>query len=117
MQKDESQRARLSALGKLAAALAHCEFLCIIGTDSTRGEFVKNENRSTILSRNARFLWLAVLFLPPGLALLAYDLTPHEEIWHEILYSLLCLPLFGVWLLALLGCVLSFLIHRTIAKA
>ena len=78
---------------------------------------MKNENRSTFLSRNVRYLWLIVLFLPPGAAFLAYEWTPHEAIWHEILYSLLCLPLFGFWLLALLGCVLSFLIHRTLANA
>jgi hypothetical protein len=78
---------------------------------------VKVRNRSALLSRNARFLWLAVLFVPPGAAFLAYQLTPHEEVWHEILYSLLCLPLFFVWLIALLGCVVSFLIHRTMADA
>ncbi len=74
---------------------------------------VKNENRSTVLSRNARFLWLALVFVSPGLALLTYDVTPHEAIWHDVLYSLFCLPLFFFFLLALLGCVLSFLIHRT----
>ena len=89
----------------------------MISTGMNRGELVNNENSSTFLSRNARFLWLLVLFLPPGLAFLAYDLTPHEEIWHEILYSLLCLPLFGFWLVALLGCVISFCIHRTLARA
>lgn len=76
-----------------------------------------NAYRSNVLSRNARFLWLLVLFVPPALAFGAYTITPHEAIWHEILYSLLCLPLFALWLLALLGCVLSFLIHRTLSKA
>jgi hypothetical protein len=78
---------------------------------------VKNDNGSTFLSRNARFLWLAVLLAVPGAAFLAYVLTPHEEIWHEVLYSLLCVPLFCVWVLALLGCVISFLIHRTLSNA
>ena len=77
---------------------------------------MKNENRSTVLFRNVRFLWLALVFVSPGLALLAYDVTPHEAIWHDVLYSLLCLPLFCFWLLALLGCVLSFLIHRTMRQ-
>jgi len=78
---------------------------------------VNNDNKSTFFSRNARFLWLAIMFLPPGVAFLAYELTPHEEIWHEILYSLLCLPLFGFWLVALLGCVISFLVYRIQARA
>ena len=78
---------------------------------------MKLEHRSTVLSRNARFLWLLMLFVPPVAAFLAYEVTPHEEIWHEFLYSLLCVPLFFFWLLALLGCVLSFLIHRTMAHA
>jgi hypothetical protein len=78
---------------------------------------VKSENESTFLSRNARFLWLVGVFLTPGVAFLTYELTPHEEIWHDVLYSLFCLPLFGFWLLALLGCILSFLIHRTLANA
>jgi hypothetical protein len=87
----------------------------MIEAASRRGEFVKNENRSTILSRNARFLWVAVLCFPSGAAFLAYNLTPHEQIWHEVLYSLICVPLFCVWLVALLACVLSFLIHRCLA--
>jgi hypothetical protein len=78
---------------------------------------VKAENRSTFLSRNARFLWLALLFVPPLTAFVAYDLTPHEAVWHDVLYSIFCLPLFGVWLVALLGCVLSFLIHRMVTRA
>ncbi len=77
---------------------------------------MKGSNKSALLHRYARFLWLAVLFLVPGTAFLVYELTPHEEIWHEILYSLLCVPLFCLWLIALLGCVLSFLIHRFLAK-
>ena len=76
---------------------------------------VKAETRSSVLSRNARFLWLAALLATPAVAFLAYAVTPHEEIWHEVLYSLLCVPLFVVWLIALLGCVLSFLIHRTLS--
>jgi len=76
---------------------------------------VKNDNRSTVLSRNARYLWLAVLSSSRrGVSGLQRD--PHEQIWHEVLYSLLCVPLFCVWLLAVLGCVLSFLIHRTLAN-
>jgi hypothetical protein len=73
--------------------------------------------RPSLLSRNARYLWLLVLFVPPGVAFAAYSVTPHEEIWHEVIYSLLCVPLFCLWLVAVLGCVLSFLIHRTLAKA
>jgi hypothetical protein len=89
----------------------------MVATDSYKpGKFVKESNKSALLSRYARFLWLALLFFPPGAAFLAYQVTPHEEIWHEILYSLLCLPLFGLWLVALLGCVLSFLIHRFMAN-
>lgn len=78
---------------------------------------MKRENRSTVLSRNARFLWLAAVFLPPGVALLVYELTPHERIWHEVVYSLICVPLFLAWLLAVLACVLSFLLHRTLSRA
>ena len=78
---------------------------------------MKNENRSTFLSRNARFVWLAVVFFPPAAAFLTYILTPHEQIWHEVVYSLICVPLFFVFLVALLGCVISFLIHRTLGKA
>jgi len=78
---------------------------------------VKGSNKSAILPRYARFLWLGVFLAVPGTAFLAYELTPHEEIWHEVLYSLLCLPLFFLWLVALLGCVLSFLIHRTLSNA
>ena len=73
---------------------------------------MNDEHRATLLSRNARYLWLGSLFLPPVTALLAYDLMPHEEIWHEVLFSLLCLPIFGVWLIALFGCVISFVIYR-----
>jgi hypothetical protein len=75
-----------------------------------------NTKRSDVLSRNARFLWLVVVFLTPLVAFLAYELTPHEQVWHEVLYSLLCLPIFAVWLVALLGCVISFLVHRTLAR-
>jgi hypothetical protein len=75
------------------------------------------ERVTKVLARNARYLWLLVLFVPPAAAFGAYHVTPHEEIWHEILYSLMCVPLFLVWLLAVLGCVLSFLIHRTLSRA
>jgi hypothetical protein len=74
-------------------------------------------DRSNFLSRNARYLWLVILFVPPGVAFGAYTVTPHEEIWHEVVYSLICVPIFCLWLIAVLGCVLSFLIHRTLAKA
>jgi hypothetical protein len=78
---------------------------------------VKAVPGSSFFSRNARFLWLATLLATPGIAFFAYVITPHEAIWHEVLYSLLCLPLFFVWLVALFGCVLSFLIHRTMSNA
>lgn len=77
---------------------------------------MKHENRTNLLSRNARFIWLAALFLPPLLAFVAYNLTPHEEIWHEIVFSLLCIPIFFVWVIALISCVVSFLMHRTAAS-
>lgn len=89
----------------------------MIAPNTKKPVVVKTENRSTVLSRNARFMWLVLLFVPPGIAFFAYDVTPHEAIWHDVLYSLLCLPLFGLWLLALLGCVLSFLIHRSVRRA
>ena len=75
-----------------------------------------NDNQTTILTRNARFLWLGGLFVPPLFAFLAYQWTPHEEIWHEVLYSLLCIPIFLVWLVALSGCVISFLSYRSTAE-
>jgi hypothetical protein len=70
---------------------------------------------STVLTRNVRFLWLAALFLPPLTAYAVYELTPHDRLWHEIVYSLICLPIFAVWLIALFGCVFSFLSHRATA--
>jgi hypothetical protein len=76
---------------------------------------VNDVNTTTIFSRNARFLWLVALLLPPLAALIAYDLMPHEKIWHDVIFSLLCLPIFGLWLIALFGCVISFLIHRSVA--
>jgi hypothetical protein len=76
---------------------------------------VSAQNISTILIQNARFLWLAALFLPPLAAFAVYELTPHERLWHEVVYSLICLPLFAVWLIALFGCVFSFLSHRATA--
>ena len=78
---------------------------------------VKAENSSSVLSRNARFLWLALLFVPPGVAFLVYEHTPHEQIWHDVVYSLFCLPLFGIWLVTLVSCVVSFLLHRSLARA
>src|SRR5207245_11125067 len=76
---------------------------------------VSGNNRTTILTRNARFLWLGALFVPPLFAFLAYECTPHEEIWHEVLYSLLCVPIFCFWLIALFGCIISFLSYRSAA--
>ena len=70
-------------------------------------------NQTTVLTRNARFLWLGALFVPPVLAFLAYEWTPHEEIWHEVLYSILCLPIFCFWVIALVGCIISFLSYRS----
>ena len=46
---------------------------------------------------------------------MAYEWTPHEEIWHEVLYSLLCVPIFCIWLIALFGCIISFLSYRSTA--
>jgi hypothetical protein len=78
---------------------------------------VKNGSQQTFLSRNARFVWLAVLCVLPAIAFGAYEVTPHEEIWHDVLYSLICVPIFFVWVFALFGCVLSFLFHRCLARA
>ena len=88
----------------------------ILLTQIQRRVLVKAKNSSTLLLRNVRFLWLALVFMPPGVAFLAYCLTPHERVWHDVLYSLFCLPLFGIWLVALLGCVVSFLLHRLLAR-
>ena len=74
---------------------------------------VSINNQTTILTRNARFLWLGALFVPPVFAFLAYEWTPHEEIWHEVLYSILCVPIFCCWLVALFGCIISFLSYRS----
>ena len=71
-----------------------------LSSNCERLESVVSENKTTFLSRNARFLWLGALFVPPASAYVAYQLTPHEEIWHEVLYSLLCIPIFLVWLVA-----------------
>jgi hypothetical protein len=76
---------------------------------------VNDINKTTVLSRNARYLWLGALLIPPFAALGAYELMPHEEIWHEVLFSLLCLPIFGIWLVFLFGCIISFLFYRSIA--
>ena len=77
---------------------------------------MSNGNEPTVFSRNVRFLRLAALFLPALAALAAYDLMPHEKIWHEVLYSLICVPIFCVWLIALVGCIISFLVHRFIVR-
>jgi len=74
---------------------------------------MNDDHRPTILSRNARFLWLGALWLPPLVALIAYNLLPHDEIWHEVLYSILCLPIFCGWLISLCGCIISFALHRS----
>src|SRR5262249_15243412 len=84
---------------------------------SCRGLTVKRANKPTFLSRNVRFVWLAALVVPPTAAFFIYDLMPHEEIWQEILYSLLCLPIFAIWLVTLCGCLLSFLIYRSMIGA
>ena len=73
--------------------------------------------KTNFISRNVHLLWLLVLFVPPSLAFAVYRLTPHEEAWHQVLYSLLCVPLFVLWLLAVLGCVVSFLLHRMLTRA
>jgi len=78
---------------------------------------VSGNNKTTILTRIARFLWLGALFVPPLSAFVAYRLMPHEEIWHEVLYSLLCVPIFCIWLIALVGCIISFLSYRSTAGA
>ncbi len=75
---------------------------------------MKTRSDSNILSRNARFLWLAVLFVTPVVAFVAYGLTPHGKIWQEVLYGLLCLPLFVVFVVATVGSVLSFLMRRLV---
>jgi hypothetical protein len=73
---------------------------------------MKTEYRSTSVGSHARFLWLAGLLLTPAVALCAYDVTPHEQIWQEVLFALLCLPLFLVFIVALIGSTLSFVMHR-----
>ncbi len=81
----------------------------------TGGVPVSEKNEITILTRNARFLWLAALFVPPLFAFAAYQLTPHEEVWHDVLFALLCLPIFCFWVLAVLGCIISFVNYRSTA--
>jgi len=78
-------------------------------------QVVSADNQNTILTRNARFLWLGALWVPPLFAFLAYQWTPHEEIWQEVIYSLLCVPIFCFWLIALFGCIISFLSYRSTA--
>ena len=78
---------------------------------------MKDANKPTIFTRNARFLWLGALFVPPVFAFGAYEITPHEEIWHEVLYSLLCVPIFCFWLVTLCGCIISFVTYRSTANA
>ena len=74
---------------------------------------MKRQDKSTFLSRNARFVWLGALFVPPTAAFFAYEAMPHEAIWHEVIYSLLCLPIFATWLISVCGCLVSFLIYRS----
>ena len=76
---------------------------------------MNDKNETTFFTRNARFLWLGALFVPPLAAFTAYQLTPHEEIWQEVLYALLCVPIFCCWLIALFGCIISFLSYRSTA--
>ena len=78
---------------------------------------VSSKNLTTILVRNARFLWLGALFVPPLFAFLAYLVTPHEELWHEVLYSLFCIPIFCIWVVAVFGCIISFLSYRSTANS
>ncbi len=75
---------------------------------------MRAEYRSTFLSRNARFLWLLALFLTPAVVLLAYDLTPHNNFWQQILFSLLCLPLLVAFVVALIGSLLAILMHHIV---
>ena len=88
--------------------------LCL---DANRGVPVSEKNEITVLTRNARFLWLGGLFVPPLLAFLAYQLTPHEELWHDVLFGLFCVPVFCVWVLAVLGCIISFVSYRSTARS
>ena len=74
-------------------------------------------SKTTVFTRNARFLWLGALFLPPLTAFVAYQLTPHEAIWHDVLFALLCLPIFCIWMITLFGCVISFLSYRSTARS
>jgi len=78
----------------------------------TAESVVSANNEPTFFTRNARYLWLGALFLPPGFAFAIYLLMPHEEFWHELLYAVLCVPIFFVWLVAVLGCSISFLNYR-----
>jgi len=81
-------------------------------------EFLVSEiYKTTILTRNARFLWLGALFVPPLTAFVAYQLTPHEAFWHDLLFAVLCLPIFCLWLIALFGCIISFLSYRFTAHS
>ena len=69
-------------------------------------------SEATFFTRNARYLWLGALFLPPGCAFAIYLLMPHEALWHELIYAVVCVPIFFVWLVAVLGCSISFLNYR-----
>ena len=76
---------------------------------------VSSNNQTTVLTRNARFLWLGALFVPPLFAFAIFQMMPHEEIWHEVLYGLVCVPIFCFWLVALFGCIISFLSYKSTA--
>jgi len=101
---------------RLPGALAIENFLTLeyVG-GSTTESVVSDKNEITVLTKNARFLWLGALFVPPLSAFGAYELMPHEEIWHEVLYALLCVPIFGFWLIAVFGCIISFVSYRSTA--
>lgn len=78
---------------------------------------MSSDFETTFFTRNARYLWLVALFVPALIAFGAYQLMPHDNVWHEILFGLLCVPIFCVWLVAVVGCVISFLSYRSTARA
>jgi hypothetical protein len=78
---------------------------------------VSSDVETTFCTRNARFLWLVALFVPAMVAFGAYQLMPHEYLWQEIVFGLLCVPLFCIWLVAVVGCVISFLSYRSLLRS
>jgi len=96
-------------------ALAILHFFSNLLADGSSESDVSDENKTTVFTRNARFLWLGAQFLPAGFAFVAYQLMPHEEIWQEVIYALLCVPIFCFWLVTLFGCIISFVSHRSTA--